>query len=209
MTPTVATAEDVHRFWFERSIDDPQAADARKELWFGSSKELDTACRERFEPTIAAAARGALTARESAPRSCVSLVIVLDQFPRNAYRHTRAAFAHDALALGVTKRAVAAGHPDALSVLERAFLLMPYQHVEDAAAQREGLRPFELLHAEAPPQWRAFAEGILSYARLHLDIVERFGRFPHRNAVLGRSSTATEREYLAANPDLFGQGGAV
>jgi uncharacterized protein (DUF924 family) len=84
---------------------------------------------------------------------------------------------------------------------------MPYQHVEDAAVQREGVALFEAMVNEARPQWRAFAEGILEYARLHLDIVQRFGRFPHRNAVLARDSTAAEREFLESNGESFGQGG--
>ena len=198
--------EDVHRFWFEGSTGDPQAAAARNSVWFGTSKAFDAAIRQRFVPTIAAAARGALNDWERAPQSSVALVVVLDQFPRNVNRGTPEAFANDTLALGVTRRALASGQLDALSVPERAFLLMPYQHVEDAAAQREGLRLFERVRDEAPHAWRSYAEGIVDYARRHLDIVERFGRFPHRNAVLGRSNTPAEQEYLDSNPDAFGQG---
>ncbi|MGZ5175719.1 MAG: DUF924 family protein [Burkholderiales bacterium] len=209
MNSTIARPEDVHRFWFADSVDDPQAADARHSVWFSPAAEFDAEIRQRFEATIAAAARGELSAWETAPRSCVSLVIALDQFPRNVHRGTPAAFAHDALALEVTRRAVHAGHLDTLSVPECAFLLMPYEHVEDVTAQREGMRLFERMHAEAPPQWRDFADGVRQYARGHLGIVERFGRFPHRNAALGRSATAAEREYLESNPNAFGQGGAA
>jgi uncharacterized protein (DUF924 family) len=206
MNATVASPDDVHRFWFADSIGDPQAADARNGVWFGPAPEFDAEIRQRFGPTIAAAGRGELSAWENAPLSCVSLVITLDQFPRNVYRGTPTAFAHDAVALGTTRRAVNAGQLDAVSVPERAFLLMPFQHVEDVAAQRDGVRLFERMHAKAPPQWRDFAQGILQYARVHLDIVERFGRFPHRNVVLGRSTTAAEREYLEFNTNTFGQG---
>jgi uncharacterized protein (DUF924 family) len=83
---------------------------------------------------------------------------------------------------------------------------MPYEHVEDAAMQREGVGLFERMCAEAPAEWRAFAENILQFARRHLEIIERFGRFPYRNSVLGRSSTSAEREYLESKPDTFGQG---
>ena len=199
--------DEVHRFWFENTLDDPDAAEARNAVWFGSSSEFDAAVRRRFESTTAAAARGDLANWEREARSAVSLVIVLDQFPRNIHRGTRAAFAHDPLALAATRRAVAAGYLDALSTPERAFLLMPYQHVEDAGAQREGLRLFERMHAEAPPAWRDFAGGVLDYALQHLEIVERFGRFPHRNAILGRSSSSEEREYLDSSPEAFGQSG--
>jgi uncharacterized protein (DUF924 family) len=131
-------AQDVHRFWFEDATADPRAAQARNGVWFGASADFDAVVRQRFEPAIDTAARGELASWENAPQSCVSLVIVLDQFPRNVHRASPGAFAYDALALAVTKRAIAAGHLDALSEPERAFLLMPYQHVEDAAAQREG-----------------------------------------------------------------------
>jgi uncharacterized protein (DUF924 family) len=202
-----ASADDVHRFWFADTIDDPQAAKARSDVWFRSSKAFDQEVRRRFAPTILAAAGGELSAWEDAPRSCVALVIVLDQFPRNAYRNTAAAFEHDRLALAVTRRAIAVGYlDDALSMPECAFLLMPYQHVENEAKQREGLRFFERLVALAPPEWRPFAENSFQFARRHLEIVERFGRFPHRNAVLGRPSTAAEREYLDSKPETFGQG---
>jgi uncharacterized protein (DUF924 family) len=195
----------LHVFWFSNTLDSPEAAKARNAVWFGSSPAFDAECR-RFEPTMAAAARGERASWESDPRSCVSLVIALDQLPRNVYRSSAAAFAHDALALAVTRRAVAASHLDALSIVERAFLLMPYQHVEDAERQREGLRHFERLHGDAPAAWREFTANTLRFARLHFDIVERFGRFPHRNAILGRTSTDAEKAYLASKPDTFGQG---
>lgn len=202
-----ASAEDVHRFWFAETIDDAQAASARAAVWFRSSPEFDETVRGRFGSTIAAAGRGELTGWEDAPRSCVALVVVLDQFPRNVYRNTGQAFGHDALALSVAQRAVAAGYPGALSVPECAFLLMPYQHVEDVAIQREGVRLLERMLTEAAPPWRPFTANCLDFARRHLEIVERFGRFPHRNAALGRSATPAEREYLQGKPESFGQGG--
>jgi uncharacterized protein (DUF924 family) len=176
-------------------------------VWFRSSADFDRQIRERFEPAIHAAAHGELSAWEEAPRSCVSLVVVLDQFPRNAYRNTAAAFAYDELALAVAKRALAAGCLRALTVPERAFLLMPYEHVEDAPLQREGVQLFARMAAEAPPQWRAFAENALDFARRHCAVIDRFGRFPYRNAVLGRTSTPLELEYLDSRPATFGQGG--
>jgi uncharacterized protein (DUF924 family) len=201
------TAEEVHRFWFADAIDDPQAARARSAVWFRSSPEFDQQIRDRFMPAMLAAGRGDFDSWKDAPRSCVSLAIVLDQFPRNAYRNTSSAFKYDDLALSATRHGVAAGHLEALSVPERAFLLMPYQHAEDIAIQRESVRLFERVCAEAPGDWRAFAENNLRFARAHLEIVERFGRFPHRNAALGRSATPGESEYLQGKPESFGQGG--
>src|SRR3954470_13173308 len=102
MTPSDPSPESIHRFWFADTLDDPAAAQSRNEIWFGTSDDFDAECRRRFEPAIGAAARGELASWEDTPRSCVALVIVLDQFPRNIYRNTAAAFAHDALALQVT-----------------------------------------------------------------------------------------------------------
>jgi voltage-gated potassium channel len=204
---SIAMPDEVHRFWFADATADPQAAEARDKVWYGTSPDFDAQIRERFEPTIAVAGRGELSSWETTPRSCVALVVALDQFPRNAYRNTAAAFAHDARALEAARHGVAAGYLDALSIPEQAFLLMPYQHAEDAATQREGVLWFERLHAKAPVEWHAFTANCLGFQRRHLEIIERFGRFPHRNAILGRKSTAEEREYLASKPETFGQGG--
>ena len=199
----VATADEVHRFWFAGVEGDPRLADARDEVWFGTSPEFDAQIRSRFEATIAVAGRGALAEWESAARSCVALVIVLDQFPRNAFRNTPDAFSNDRLALDVARRGIAAGYPDTLTVPEQAFLLMPYQHVEDLAVQREGVMWFERLHAKAPAEWQAFTGNCLDFARRHLDIIERFGRFPHRNKILGRVSTDEERHFLTLPGSSF------
>jgi uncharacterized protein (DUF924 family) len=206
MTDDHASPEDVRRFWFAEAIDDPQAARARSAVWFGTSAEFDGQIRERFTPVMLAAGQGDLASWRDAPRSCVALAIVLDQFPRNAYRNTAFAFKYDDVALAAARQGVAAGYLEALSVAERAFLLMPYQHAEDRAIQRESVRLFERVCAEAPGEWRSFAENNLRFARAHLEIVERFGRFPHRNAALGRISTADEQAYLDSKPQTFGQG---
>ena len=175
------------------------------DFWFRADSQADRTIANRYAATLEAAASGALDAWEAQPRSCLALVVVLDQFPRNIYRGSAAAFAHDARALAVTRRGVAAGHLRALETLEQGFLLMPFQHSEDLARQREGLELFERMLESAPPQWHSLTEGMVRYARLHRDIVERFGRFPHRNAILARESTAAELEYLATDHDSFGQ----
>ena len=202
---TETSPEDVHRFWFADAADDPRAADVGRELWFRCSPAFDREIRERFVPAIAQAARGELSAWERAPRSCVALVIVLDQLSRNAYRNSAAAFENDALALAVTRRALVARYVERVSIAECVFLLMPYEHVEDISAQREGLAHFERLAASAPREWAPFAENTLQFAQRHVEIIERFGRFPHRNAILGRISTPAEQAYLDSGPDTFGQ----
>lgn len=174
-------------------------------FWFRSHPETDESIAQRFAPIVRDAALGSLTGWQAHPQSCLTLILVLDQFPRNIYRGTPAAFENDQRALSVTRRGIAAGHLGALQTVEQAFFLMPFQHVEDVDSQREGVILFEKMVDDAPADWRSVADGFLSYARQHLEIVERFGRFPHRNAILGRVSTPAEREYLESHGESFGQ----
>jgi uncharacterized protein (DUF924 family) len=197
--------EEVLRFWFGEAVQQPDEAGERMRFWFRPDRATDELVATRFRRTVEHAALGLFRAWELHPRHCLALIIVLDQFPRNMYRGTAAAFQLDHHALGVARRGVAAGHLSALATLEIGFLLMPFQHAEHLATQLEGVALFRQLAESAGPEWRPHAENMLRYARLHLEIIQRFGRFPHRSAILGRASTPAEREYLAANPDAFGQ----
>ena len=203
--PLEPQPEEVRGYWFADALGDPDKAQRRLDFWFRSSRETDEEIERRFSPALKAASEGLLAHWEAAPHSSVALVVVLDQFPRNIHRGTAAAFSHDAHALAVARRGLAARHARALTIPEQAFLLMPFQHAEDLAVQRESVALFERLAADAAAQWRGFAEGNLKYARLHLEIVERFGRFPHRNAILGRPSTPAEKAFLDAGAEHFGQ----
>jgi uncharacterized protein (DUF924 family) len=202
---SLAAAEEVLAFWFADALDDPAKAMQRMAFWFESNPQTDRRVAERFAPLIEAASTGRLAGWEALPHSRLALVIVLDQFPRNVHRAKAAAFQHDEQALAVARRGVTAGDLSALKTIEQAFLLMPFQHCEDLACQREGVALFERMTREAPQEWRRVAEENLKYARLHLEIIERFGRFPHRNAILGRPSTPAETEYLRSNTQSFGQ----
>jgi uncharacterized protein (DUF924 family) len=202
---SIAEPEEVHDFWFADAAADPQKAAARLGFWFRSTPEIDAVITRRFAATLESAASGALDPWAASPRSCLALIIVLDQFPRNIHRGAPDAFAHDAKALFITRRGIAAGHLEALSTIEQAFFLMPFQHVEDAQAQREGLRRYERMLEDAPPHWREVAQGVVAFAKLHLDILECFGRFPHRNPILGRASTPQELDYLQNGAESFGQ----
>jgi uncharacterized protein (DUF924 family) len=197
--------EAVLEFWFAGAAADPSAAGARSSFWYGGSADVDREIVERFGPWVQAAARGELDGWAATPRGRLALVILLDQFPRNLHRGTAGAFAHDRRALELVREAVASGHLDALRPIEQVFLLMPYQHVEDLALQREGVAAYERITGAAPPGWRALLEYTLDFARRHLAIVERFGRFPHRNESLGRASTRAEQRYLKTGGERFGQ----
>jgi uncharacterized protein (DUF924 family) len=198
--------ESVLGFWFGNAASEPETALARSVFWFGASPEADREIQERFGAVVDAAAGGALAAWEGDPRGALALVLVLDQFPRNIWRGRPEAFRHDPKALAAARRAVASGHLERLSPVEGVFLIMPYQHAESLECQRESVRLCEGLAEVAPAEWRPLLEGSLDFARQHLDLIERFGRFPHRNRALGRESTTLEQEHLEANGRSFGQG---
>ena len=175
---------EVLDFWFGTP-----PGNARAE-WFRKDASFDEEIRRRFGDLHAAAARRELEAWRAAPQPMLALVIVLDQFSRNLYRNDARAFAQDAHALECAQQAVARGDDGLLLPVQRQFLYLPYEHSEDLADQERGL---ELMHAlDAYEETR----GVSEWAVRHRDIVRRFGRFPHRNAALGRASTAEEVEFL-------------
>ncbi len=179
-------ADAVLDFWFGQ----PRVAQARAE-WFRKDAAFDALIRERFGATIEAALAGGLRDWEGRPEGRLARIVVLDQFTRNAFRDTPRAFAGDALALAAARELAARGEDRALPPLMRGFAYLPFEHAEDLAEQREALRLFAALGADHPSQ-----AGLLEWAQKHHDIVARFGRFPHRNAILGRASTAEETAFL-------------
>lgn len=175
-------AEQVLYFWF---------AELRPNDWFGGSAEVDEAVRSRFADLYRALQASPLLPQSLAARSLLAAVIVFDQFPRNLFRSSAAAYATDARALELARYAVATGLDRSLREQERHFLYLPFMHSEDRAAQAESLRLYAQLGTDG-----------LQWARHHAQIVERFGRFPHRNALLGRASTPEEREFLKTEPSF-------
>lgn len=169
--------EAVLRFWFE---------EAGPERWWQADPAFDEAIRARFAATHARAAQGELHGWRAQPRGRLAEVIVLDQFSRNLFRGSPLAFAQDLAALVLAQEAVAAGQHLQLAPVERAFLLLPYMHSES----REIHQVAERLYREhAPP-------GNYDFELRHKAIIDRFGRYPHRNATLGRASTPEEAEFL-------------
>jgi uncharacterized protein (DUF924 family) len=199
-------AGDILAFWFADAHRGPAETQARQAFWFSGDTAVDAAIRDRYLPFMEAAQRGDLAGWSAEPNHALALVLLLDQFPRNAWRGTARAFSGDVLALATARAAVEAGFLERIELAQRAFLLLPYEHSESRADQRESLRLFSALRAGAPAPWHALFDGYLHYAREHSAIVERFGRFPHRNRVLGRESTPDERAWLEAGGASFGQG---
>ena len=157
---------------------------AGPDAWFEKDDAFDAEIRARFLATYEAAAAGRLT-WDKTPDGALALLIVLDQFPRNMFRGTARSFASDSLALTAARGTIARGFDRLLSPVERRFIHLPFEHAEDLAAQRRSLA---LCHALDPED--------MQYAKRHYEIIARFGRFPHRNAALGRQSTAEEIEFL-------------
>jgi 23S rRNA pseudouridine1911/1915/1917 synthase len=181
-------SEDVLGFWFGDGS--PEAA----RRWFTRDAAFDTEIRTRFDELHTMAATGALDSWSATARGSVALVVLLDQFPRNLFRDDARAFATDAKALSVTKDLIANGRLAELAPLERSIALMPLMHSEDRAVQRESVAQFDKLASDHPGD--AGLANSADYAKKHAVIVERFGRFPHRNAILGRESTDEELEFL-------------
>lgn len=189
-------AQTVLDFWFGPSGSAAGIAARQGKLWFGKSAIHDRAVSERFSDTLAAATAGELDHWPGTPAGRLALVIVFDQFPHHIHRGRPQAFATDRQALALTLAALAA-HEDAhLTPLERVFLYLPLEHAESNEMQALSVSLYERLAAEAADGEHALFENFLEYARRHRDVVARFGRFPHRNAVLGRPSTPDEIEFL-------------
>ena len=199
------TPHDVLSFWFEDATRSPEALQRRGAVWFRADPAFDGECATRFAAALEDAARGALQDWVDSPRGRLALVILLDQMPRNIHRGSPVAFMHDAQAAAHCIAAIESGQDRPLHPVERVFLYMPLQHTEDLVLQRLSIERFESLAAEVDDAWRDnFTENV-RYAREHHDIVERFGRFPHRNRTLGRESTEEELRYLAGGAPTFGQ----
>jgi uncharacterized protein (DUF924 family) len=195
--PPPVRARDFLDFWFGAE-DDPQRFHHRQ-IWFRSTPEYDASVRARFAADHDTAVAGALVDWEHQPLTVLALVMLLDQVPRNIFRSTPRAFAGDALALATTKRALARGFDQSVPAAWRLFFYLPFEHSEALADQQHGL---DLLLALPPVHGRS---GDGKMTRLHLEIIERFGRFPHRNAILGRESTAEECAFLVECEHRFGQ----
>lgn len=179
-------AGDILAFWFGSGKPGPDPASR----WFGKDPSFDAEIRARYGDAIEAALAGAHEAWSGTPRGALARVLLLDQFTRNVFRDTPRAFAGDALALAVAGRAVDAGFDRSLGPFERWFLYLPFEHAEDADAQDRSLALFGALARETGQR------GPLEWAEKHAAIIRRFGRYPHRNAVLGRASTAAEIAFL-------------
>lgn len=172
-------------------------------LWFEKDAAFDEEIRRRFADWIPPAAQGRLAEWERTPESCLALLVLLDQFPRNLFRTSPRAFMHDPAARLVAGRAIARGHDQAVPLDCRFFFYLPYEHSENLEEQRQSLTLFRRWVEAHEGAARAEAEDQFRYVLRHHEIIERFGRFPHRNAILGRASTPQELAFLAEPMSSF------
>ncbi len=187
-------ADELLAFWFGPLNDLGLPQEDRNKLWFTASDETDRICRERFGTAVSAAIAGELDHWAQDDNGLVALVLLLDQLTRNIHRGTPAAFSGDERALAIVREAAAGGRVQSLPRIHQVFLYLPYEHSEDLAAQGEGQALFDALLADSGND-----PAIASFHRFmaaHRQVIEKFGRFPHRNAILGRESTPAELAHL-------------
>lgn len=178
--------QEILDFWFGAGSDRGK----ERKVWFIKDKEFDQEVKTRFLSVYHAAASGKLDSWKDSPDSCLALILLLDQFPRNIFRNSPQAFATDEKALEIAKYAVKQGYDIQLLPVERWFIYLPFEHSEKLEHQHQAVALFETLQDD--PQ----SSSSIDYAKRHLEVIKRFGRFPHRNAILGRENTPEEEEFL-------------
>ncbi len=194
-TPIDPQAAGVLAFWFGEPGSSER--DAFRKLWFEKSEATDRQIADRFGPLIERALRGELNDWSQQPESALAQILLLDQFTRNVFRDTPRALAGDARALAAATAMVGQRQDETLPALQRCFVYMPFEHAEGIGAQDEAVRLFtRLVDAQASTALAADLQNMLDYAERHRAVIRRFGRFPHRNAILGRHSTPDEILFL-------------
>jgi len=192
----VARSQEVLGYWFGSLDEYDSCPKDRSPLWFMKSEKTDREIMSRFLKDLNQAAVGAYDSWKESPRGRLALIILMDQMSRNIYRGTPRAFATDPQALQLSLEAIESGEDQQLFLIERAFLYMPLEHSEDSKVQKLSVQKFSELVKSAPEHVKPVYESFLDYAKQHRRIIDRFGRYPHRNEILGRKSTSEEVEFL-------------
>ena len=197
----MVTPADILGFWFGPYETLSHLPSTNFAKWFRKDADFDAVVKSRFEEALTRAGTGEYDAwMEQGPESALALLILLDQFPRNIYRTSGQSFAYDSKARRVVESMLSRGWERVIDTPGRMFLSVALEHQEDMQAQRLAQEVADACAAEAPLEHRKLATDFLPYPRKHAEIIERFGRFPHRNALLGRESTAEELEFLVNFP---------
>ncbi len=193
-------------FWFKDvELTAPQI-DGRMDVWFGEDPVFDEEIAREFGEDVEKAADGKLNHWAHQPQGRLALILLLDQFRRNIFRNKPEAFACDKAALKLCVEGAMEKKDKGLSPIQRVFFYMPLQHAESRKVQQKSREIYNRLADAVSATYKETFETIAQFAELHADIIDQFGRFPHRNAILGRDNTPEEDEYLAGDAPTFGQG---
>ena len=197
--------DEILAFWFmEQTLSAPQI-DGRMDTWFGEDPVFDEEIAKEFADDVEKASDGKLDHWAHQPKGRLALILLLDQFRRNIFRNTPEAFAKDKAALKLCVEGAIAKKDKGLAPIHKAFFYMPLQHAESRKVQARSRKIYQRLVDAVSPTYKETFETIAQFAELHADIVERFGRFPHRNKLLRRENSPEEEEYLAGESVSFGQ----
>ncbi|RMF15762.1 MAG: DUF924 domain-containing protein [Gammaproteobacteria bacterium] len=197
--------EELLQYWFGELDSDGVPPEMNRQAWFTPSRTRDAEIRRRFMGMVTLAEEGGLDHWSESPHGTLAALLLLDQFPRQIYRGMSLAFGSDAHARRWMRQGLERSQDVMLPLIMRAFFYMPLQHSERLTDQEEAVALYDQLVHQSEGRLRDVLSGFLSFARQHRDIIAQFGRFPHRNKVLGRPETEAERAWLAASGSRFGQ----
>jgi uncharacterized protein (DUF924 family) len=183
-------------FWFGNADSDLEILEQKSSLWWKKDADLDAEMAERFSATLDGLVAGELSGWGKKPESLLAMIVLADQFSRNIYRDTEKAFAQDELALALTLQGLETRIDLQLGKIHRIFFYMPLEHSENLSVQDRSIEMYRELYESAPEDLKVTIKGDLDYAILHREVIEKFGRYPHRNVILNRNSTDEEIEYL-------------
>lgn len=196
-------ADDILGFWFGAQEDDADVAKAQQSLWWFKNPDIDREISNTFKTTLEEACKGNLADWEKSARGMLALIILVDQFSRNIYRDDARSFSNDGLALDWCRQLLARRLDMELRPIERVFAYLPLEHSEDLADQEQCVALFTALGEQVPDRHQEVFAGFLDFAHAHRKIVSQFGRYPHRNKILSRESTAAEKAFLTRPGSSF------
>ncbi|WP_045855557.1 DUF924 family protein [Teredinibacter purpureus] len=198
----------IYNFWFDNCVENAASLNRVAKRWYSGGPSFDAEIRQVFGPlfeTLPVSAKVLNVESNVSVNELLAAILVFDQFSRNCFRSSARAFEYDPLALSLLDIVLARSLDMPIAPIVCTFVYMPLQHAEDMARQEQGVELFDALACRAEPPYKDYIEGTAAYAREHRQIIEAFGRFPHRNVALGRESTAEELAYLASGGKRFGQ----
>lgn len=195
--------ESILKFWFGDAKRSNEASDQKIKLWWSKDKQVDQEITVRFAETCNSVATGGFDEWNQTARGFLASILCTDQFPRNMYRNTPQAFAYDPIALSFAKKCIAQNFDQQLSLIERTFAYMPFEHSEQLEDQERAVRLYQAIVDTAPSDEINLFKNYLNFAEQHLNIIQLFNRFPHRNRILGRESTKQELEFLKQKGSSF------